>query len=91
MLATPFDNICIKPTLLMFIFSICVWFLFSLNLVMIIISESTFTFKTGVSSYKVDLETKIVVVMGDILPSEVLQSVSKVKNAEIWNSQGGKQ
>ncbi|QCD92132.1 protein SODIUM POTASSIUM ROOT DEFECTIVE 2 [Vigna unguiculata] len=45
----------------------------------------------GVSSYKVDLETKIVVVMGDILPSEVLQSVSKVKNAEIWNSQGGKQ
>jgi len=75
----------------MFIFSICVWFLFSLNLVMIIISESTFTFKTGVSSYKVDLETKIVVVMGDILPSEVLQSVSKVKNAEIWNSQGGKQ
>ncbi|WVZ15834.1 protein SODIUM POTASSIUM ROOT DEFECTIVE 2 [Vigna radiata var. radiata] len=45
----------------------------------------------GVSSYKVDLETKIVVVMGDILPSEVLQSVSKVKNAELWYSQGSKQ
>ncbi|MED6180748.1 hypothetical protein PIB30_013125 [Stylosanthes scabra] len=39
----------------------------------------------GVSSYKVDLETKMVVVMGDILPFEVLQSVSKVKNAELWN------
>lgn len=24
--------------------------------------------------------------MGDILPFEVLESVSKVKNAEIWNS-----
>jgi len=40
----------------------------------------------GVSSYKVDLDTKMVVVMGDILPFEVLESVSKVKNAEIWNS-----
>ncbi|CAL5186516.1 unnamed protein product [Lathyrus oleraceus] len=40
----------------------------------------------GVSSYKVDLETKMVVVMGDILPFEVLESVSKVKNAEILNS-----
>ncbi|RYR57367.1 hypothetical protein Ahy_A05g023103 isoform A [Arachis hypogaea] len=41
--------------------------------------------KLGVSSYKVDLETKMVVVMGDILPFEVLQSVSKVKNAELWS------
>ncbi|XP_027344129.1 protein SODIUM POTASSIUM ROOT DEFECTIVE 2-like [Abrus precatorius] len=40
----------------------------------------------GVSSYKVDLETKMVVVIGDILPLEVLESVSKVKNAEFWNS-----
>ncbi|MED6112775.1 hypothetical protein PIB30_064737 [Stylosanthes scabra] len=40
----------------------------------------------GVSSYKVDLETKMVVVIGDILPFEVLESVSKVKNAELWNS-----
>ncbi|KAG2411023.1 Protein SODIUM POTASSIUM ROOT DEFECTIVE 2 [Vigna angularis] len=40
----------------------------------------------GVRSYKVDLETKMVVVSGDILPLEVLQSVSKVKNAELWNS-----
>ncbi|XP_061345026.1 protein SODIUM POTASSIUM ROOT DEFECTIVE 2-like [Gastrolobium bilobum] len=40
----------------------------------------------GVSSYKVDLETKMVVVIGDILPLEVLESVSKVKNAELWNS-----
>ncbi|EXB37055.1 hypothetical protein L484_020845 [Morus notabilis] len=40
----------------------------------------------GVTSYKVDLETKMVVVIGDILPFEVLESVSKVKNAELWNS-----
>ena len=41
---------------------------------------------TGVTSYKVDLESKMVVVIGDILPYEVVQSVSKVKNAEIWNA-----
>ncbi|KAI4347148.1 hypothetical protein L6164_007990 [Bauhinia variegata] len=40
----------------------------------------------GVSSYKVDLESKMVVVIGDILPLEVLQSVSRVKNAQLWNS-----
>ncbi|KAI9119250.1 hypothetical protein K1719_009925 [Acacia pycnantha] len=40
----------------------------------------------GVSSYKVDLETKMVVVIGDILPFEVLESVSKVKNAQLWDS-----
>ncbi|GLT51684.1 hypothetical protein SLA2020_250770 [Shorea laevis] len=40
----------------------------------------------GVTSYKVDLESKRVVVIGDILPFEVLESVSKVKNAEIWSS-----
>ncbi|XP_028774079.1 protein SODIUM POTASSIUM ROOT DEFECTIVE 2-like [Neltuma alba] len=37
----------------------------------------------GVSSYKVDLENKMVVVVGDILPLEVLESVSRVKNAEL--------
>ena len=42
--------------------------------------------KTGVTSYKVDLESKRVVVIGDILPFEVLDSVSKVKNAELWTS-----
>ncbi|KAI4350878.1 hypothetical protein L6164_005285 [Bauhinia variegata] len=40
----------------------------------------------GVSSYKIDLETKMVVVIGDILPLEVLESVSKVKSAQLWNS-----
>uniref|UniRef100_A0A6N2N4T1 HMA domain-containing protein n=1 Tax=Salix viminalis TaxID=40686 RepID=A0A6N2N4T1_SALVM len=40
----------------------------------------------GVSSYKVDLESKMVVVIGDILPFEVLESVSRVKYAELWNS-----
>ncbi|XP_031125248.1 heavy metal-associated isoprenylated plant protein 35-like [Ipomoea triloba] len=38
----------------------------------------------GVTSYQVDLETKMVVVVGDIVPFEVLESVSKVKNAELW-------
>ncbi|MBA0703315.1 hypothetical protein Golax_015645 [Gossypium laxum] len=40
----------------------------------------------GVTSYKVDLESKRVVVVGDIIPFEVLESVSKVKNAELWTS-----
>ncbi|KAG8657453.1 protein SODIUM POTASSIUM ROOT DEFECTIVE 2-like [Manihot esculenta] len=40
----------------------------------------------GMTSYKVDLESKMVVVIGDIIPFEVLESVSKVKYAEIWNS-----
>ncbi|KAJ9538726.1 hypothetical protein OSB04_031459 [Centaurea solstitialis] len=38
----------------------------------------------GVTSYQVDLETKMVIVMGDIVPIEVLESVSKVKNAQLW-------
>lgn len=81
MLTTPFDNICKKSTLLLFILSMCVTVWYALYLPL----------STGVSSYKVDLETKIVVVMGDILPSEVLQSVSKVKNAELWNFQASKE
>ncbi|XP_038991574.1 heavy metal-associated isoprenylated plant protein 45-like [Hibiscus syriacus] len=40
----------------------------------------------GVTSYKVDLESKRVVVIGDILPFEVLKSVLKVKSAELWIS-----
>ncbi|KAK8535472.1 hypothetical protein V6N12_056989 [Hibiscus sabdariffa] len=39
----------------------------------------------GVSSYKVDLGSKRVVVVGDITPFEVLESISKVKNAELWS------
>ncbi|KAH9614937.1 hypothetical protein KSS87_016886 [Heliosperma pusillum] len=38
----------------------------------------------GVISYKVDLESKMVVVIGDILPYEVVESISKVKNAQLW-------
>ncbi|CAN1177685.1 Protein SODIUM POTASSIUM ROOT DEFECTIVE 1 [Linum perenne] len=39
----------------------------------------------GVRSYKVDLESKRVVVIGDILPYQVLHSVCKVnKNAQFW-------
>ncbi|KAK4397036.1 protein SODIUM POTASSIUM ROOT defective [Sesamum angolense] len=41
----------------------------------------------GVTSYQVDLETKMVVVVGDIVPVEVLESVSKVKNAQLWSNQ----
>lgn len=52
----------------------------------IMVTVSIYLLSKGVSSYKVDLETKMVVVMGDILPFEVLESVSKVKNAELWNS-----
>ncbi|XP_043698681.1 heavy metal-associated isoprenylated plant protein 45-like [Telopea speciosissima] len=40
----------------------------------------------GVTSFQVDLESKKVVVIGDILPFEVLESVSKVKTAELWTS-----
>ncbi|KAL5729354.1 hypothetical protein ACHQM5_002323 [Ranunculus cassubicifolius] len=40
----------------------------------------------GVTSFQVDLENKKVVVIGDVLPFEVLESISKVKNAEIWTS-----
>jgi len=50
------------------------------------ITAASFYFSTGVSSYKVDLETKMVMICGDILPLEVLESVSKVKTAELWNS-----
>lgn len=41
---------------------------------------------TGVTSYKIDLENKMVVVIGDIIPFEVLESVSKVKYAELWSA-----
>ncbi|KAK4415517.1 protein SODIUM POTASSIUM ROOT defective [Sesamum alatum] len=41
----------------------------------------------GVTSYQVDLETKMVVVVGDIVPVEVLESVSKVKNAQLWSNE----
>ncbi|XP_078152322.1 heavy metal transport/detoxification superfamily protein [Carex rostrata] len=38
----------------------------------------------GVTSFEVDLESKKVVVIGDITPFEVLESISKVKLAELW-------
>ncbi|WOK99159.1 protein SODIUM POTASSIUM ROOT DEFECTIVE 2-like [Canna indica] len=38
----------------------------------------------GVTSIEVDLENKKVVVVGDVTPFEVLESVSKVKFAELW-------
>ncbi|KAF3328411.1 copper transport protein CCH-like protein [Carex littledalei] len=38
----------------------------------------------GVTSFEVDLESKKVVVIGDITPFEVLESISKVKFAELW-------
>lgn len=41
-------------------------------------------YAAGVTSFQVDLENKKVIVIGDITPYEVLQSVSKVKFAELW-------
>ncbi|XP_006655524.1 protein SODIUM POTASSIUM ROOT DEFECTIVE 3-like [Oryza brachyantha] len=38
----------------------------------------------GVTWFEVDLESKKVVVKGDVMPLEVLQSVSKVKFAQLW-------
>ncbi|KAM0894485.1 hypothetical protein ACQ4PT_024445 [Festuca glaucescens] len=40
----------------------------------------------GVTSFEVDLQRKKVVVTGDVTPLEVLQSVSKVKLAQLWIS-----
>ncbi|XP_072955012.1 uncharacterized protein [Typha angustifolia] len=38
----------------------------------------------GVRSFTIESETKKVTVVGDVTPSEVLNSVSKVKNAQFW-------
>jgi hypothetical protein len=37
-----------------------------------------------VTWFEVDLEKKKVVVTGDVTPLEVLQSISKVKFAQLW-------
>ncbi|KAK3184930.1 hypothetical protein Dsin_032216 [Dipteronia sinensis] len=38
----------------------------------------------GVTSFSIDLETKRVTVMGHVSPTEVLESISRVKKAEFW-------
>ncbi|KAJ4781347.1 Heavy metal-associated isoprenylated plant protein 36 [Rhynchospora pubera] len=40
----------------------------------------------GVTSFNIDLDSKKVTVIGDVTPLGVLSSVSKVKNAQFWNS-----
>ncbi|XP_068309519.1 protein SODIUM POTASSIUM ROOT DEFECTIVE 2 [Pyrus communis] len=40
----------------------------------------------GVTSFSIDFPTKKVTVMGDVTPSAVLSSVSKVKKAQLWPS-----
>ncbi|XP_019440376.1 PREDICTED: protein SODIUM POTASSIUM ROOT DEFECTIVE 1-like isoform X2 [Lupinus angustifolius] len=40
---------------------------------------------TGVTSFSIDVESKRVTVMGHISPVVVLESISKVKRAELWN------
>ncbi|XP_011000312.1 PREDICTED: uncharacterized protein LOC105107917 [Populus euphratica] len=40
----------------------------------------------GVTSFSIDFETKKVTVIGDVTPSGVLASVSKVKKAQLWPS-----
>lgn len=50
------------------------------------LSEFNWQKMAGVTSYKIDLDSKMVVVIGDIIPFEVLESVSKVKYAELWSA-----
>lgn len=40
----------------------------------------------GVTSFSIDLPTKKVTVIGDVTPSGVLASLSRVKNAQLWPS-----
>ncbi|OMO67660.1 hypothetical protein CCACVL1_20403 [Corchorus capsularis] len=40
----------------------------------------------GVTSFSIDLPSKKVTVIGDVTPSSVLESVSRVKNAQLWPS-----
>ncbi|CAN8270532.1 unnamed protein product [Cochlearia groenlandica] len=40
----------------------------------------------GVTWYKVELESKKVVVKGNIMEVDVLESICKVKNAQLWSS-----
>ncbi|XP_010920737.1 protein SODIUM POTASSIUM ROOT DEFECTIVE 3 [Elaeis guineensis] len=40
----------------------------------------------GVTSFSIDLATKKVTVVGDVTPLGVLNSISKVKNAQLWPS-----
>ncbi|MBA0745236.1 hypothetical protein Gogos_007817 [Gossypium gossypioides] len=40
----------------------------------------------GVKSFSIDLPTKKVTVIGDVTPSSVLASVSRVKSAQLWPS-----
>ncbi|KAE8719051.1 hypothetical protein F3Y22_tig00109978pilonHSYRG00017 [Hibiscus syriacus] len=40
----------------------------------------------GVSSFSIDFPTKKVTIVGDVTPSGVLASVSKVKSAQFWTS-----
>lgn len=38
----------------------------------------------GVTSFNIDFAAKKVTVIGDVTPSSVLASISKVKNAQLW-------
>jgi len=40
----------------------------------------------GVTSFSIEMETKKVTIIGDVTPLGVLESVSKVKNAQLWPS-----
>ncbi|KAI3704009.1 hypothetical protein L1987_74211 [Smallanthus sonchifolius] len=40
----------------------------------------------GVTSFHIDLESKKVIVVGDVTPLSVLSRISKVKNAQLWPS-----
>ncbi|KAJ0260109.1 Uncharacterized protein HA466_0063610 [Hirschfeldia incana] len=40
----------------------------------------------GVTSYTIDIATKKVTVVGKVTPSEVIESISRVKSAQLWPS-----
>ena len=40
----------------------------------------------GVTSFNIDFAAKKVTVTGDITPLEILDSISKVKNAQFWTA-----
>lgn len=54
-------------------------------LILIVEKLIQFCLLLGVTSFSIDLETKRVTVMGHVSPSGVLESISKVKKAELWS------
>lgn len=56
------------------------------KLIIIVNEIYNFGYGTGVTSYTIDLATKKVTVVGKITPVGVVESISKVKFAQLWPS-----